>query len=304
MPGHLRVAGLTGKLPASLSAAAISLLRQSLGFDGVVVTDALEMRAVSGPYGIPGAAARAVAAGNDLLCLGRDVPEEGYRAVRAVLLAAVRSGDLPAARLEEAAARVAWLRARLAWRRAAGADPAADGATAGTGSRAAMGTVGPARAPGGIGLLAARRALRLIGGQPELRDPVVIEVEPLVNMAAGDARWGLGNWVPADSLRRVTAAPDPGIAAASALKAAAGRSLVLVVRDAHRSPATRALVTSVLAERPDAVLVEMGLPYWQPPPGACQAYLATYGATRANAEAAAGLLGLLARLWRQTPTFP
>jgi beta-N-acetylhexosaminidase len=119
-------------------------------------------------------------------------------------------------------------------------------------------------------------------------------VEPPVNMAAGDARWGLGNWAPADSLRRVAAVPDPGIAAASALKAAAGRSLVLVVRDAHRSPATRALVTSVLAERPDAVLVEMGLPYWQPPPGACQAYLATYGATRANAEAAAELLGLVA----------
>ena len=53
-------------------------------------------------------------------------------------------------------------------------------------------------------------------------------------------------------------------------------------------------MTSVLAERPDAVLVEMGLPYWQPPPGACQAYLATYGATRANAEAAAELLGLVA----------
>jgi beta-N-acetylhexosaminidase len=295
MPGHLRVAGLTGELPASLSAAAVSLLRLSLGFDGVVVTDALEMRAVSDPYGIPGAAARAVAAGSDLLCLGRDVPEEGYLAVRAALLAAVRSGGLPAARLEEAAARVAALRARLAVRRAAGAlpgaVPGADGATAGTGDRA-LGTLGPARASGGIGLLAARRALRLIGGQPELRDPVVIEVEPLVNMAAGDARWGLGNWAPADSLRRVTAAPDPGIAAASALKAAAGRSLILVVRDAHRSPATRALVTSVLAERPDAVLVEMGLPYWQPPPGACQAYLATYGATRANAEAAAGLLGL------------
>ena len=113
-------------------------------------------------------------------------------------------------------------------------------------------------------------------------------------MAAGDARWGLASWVPPDSLRRVAAAPDPGIAAASALKAAAGRSLVLVVRDAHRSPATRALVTSVLAERPDAVLVEMGLPYWRPPAGACQAYLATYGATRANAEAAAELLGLVA----------
>jgi hypothetical protein len=48
----------------------------------------------------------------------------------------------------------------------------------------------------------------------------------------------------------------------------------------------------VLAERPDTILVEMGLPYWQPPAGAYQAYLATYGASRANAQAAAELLGL------------
>jgi beta-N-acetylhexosaminidase len=115
--------------------------------------------AVSDPYGIPGAAVRAVAAGNDLLCLGRDIPEEGYLAVRTSLLTAVRSGDLPGSRLEEAAARVAALRARLAGQRAAIADSAADRATAGTGDRAALGTLGPARVPGGIGLLTARRAL-------------------------------------------------------------------------------------------------------------------------------------------------
>ena len=120
----------------------------------------------------------------------------------------------------------------------------------------------------------------------------MVEVEPLVNMAAGEARWGLDAWVPAGSLRRVAAAPDPGTAASGALKAATGRSLILVVRDAHRSPATRSLVTAVLAERPDTILVEMGLPYWQPPAGAYQAYLATYGASRANAQAAAELLGL------------
>ncbi|MFZ2045666.1 MAG: hypothetical protein WAV12_16865, partial [Trebonia sp.] len=149
-----------------------------------------------------------------------------------------------------------------------------------------------AGAIGGIGLAAARRALRLTGVLPEPRDPVVVEVEPLVNMAAGEARWGLDAWVPAGSLRRVAAAPDPGTAASGALKAATGRSLILVVRDAHRSPATRSLVTAVLAERPDTILVEMGLPYWQPPAGAYQAYLATYGASRANAQAAAELLGL------------
>jgi len=274
MPGHLLVDGLTGELPASLSAAAVALLRSALGFDGLVVTDALEMRAVSDPFGIPGAAVRAVAAGNDLVCLGRDVSEDGYLAVRAGLVHAVSAGELPGARLEEAAARVAALRSRLAAQQSA-----------------------PAAAPSaGIGLAAARRALRLTGAPPELLDPVIVEAEPPVNMAAGDARWGLGDWVPDGSLRRVSAAPDPSATASAALKAATGRSLVLVVRDAHRSTATRALVTAILAERPDAVLVEMGLPYWRPPAGACQAYLATYGASRANAAAAAELLGLVLRL--------
>jgi beta-N-acetylhexosaminidase len=280
MPGHLRVAALTGDLPASLSAAAITLLRSSLGFDGVVVSDALEMRAVSDPFGIPGAAVLAVAAGNDLLCLGRDVPEEGYLAVRAALADAVRSGLLPGARLEEAAARVAALRARLAGQRAA----AVGGGAGGHG--------GAASTADSIGLIAARRALRVAGARPELRDPIVVEVEPVPNMAAGNARWGLDAFVPTGSSRRVAAAPDPVQAAAAALKAAAGRSLILAIRDAHRSPATQHLVAAVLAERPDTVLVEMGLPYWEPPAGACQTYLATYGASRANAQAAAEFLGL------------
>ena len=279
MPGHLRVAGLTGELPASLSAAAIALLRSALGFDGVVVTDALEMRAVRDPFGIPGAAVRAVAAGNDLLCLGRDVPEDGYLAVRAALVSAVGAGDLPGSRLEEAAARVAALRRHLA------------GSSAGP-TRADESGLARARAAGGVGLAAARRAVSVTGVLPELRDPVVVEVEPLVNMAAGNARWGLRGLVPDASVRRVTAVPDAATAAADALKAATGRSLVVVVRDAHRSPATRALVTAILAERPDTVLVEMGLPYWRPPDGACKAYVATYGASRANARAAAELLGL------------
>jgi len=49
----------------------------------------------------------------------------------------------------------------------------------------------------------------------------------------------------------------------------AGRSLVAVVRDAHRDPDARSLVTALLSARPDTVLVEMGLPLWQPPGGGC-----------------------------------
>ena len=50
------------------------------------------------------------------------------------------------------------------------------------------------------------------------------------------------------------------------------------------------LVGEVLAARPDAVIVEMGVPAWTPPPGT--AYLATYGASRVCAQAAAEALGL------------
>ena len=103
--------------------------------------------------------------------------------------------------------------------------------------------------------------------------------------------------MPAGSVRRVSAAggsPDgAGPDAADApgiLAAAAGRSLVAVVRDAHRDPNTRFLVEALLAARPDLVLVEMGLPLWRPPEGT--SYLATYGASRASAHAAAELLGL------------
>jgi beta-N-acetylhexosaminidase len=296
MPGHLLVPGVTGGLPASLSAAAISLLRD-LGFAGPIVSDALEMSAVRDPFGIPGAAVRAVTAGTDLLCLGKDVDEEGYLAVRFALCDAVRSGDLPAGRLEEAAARVAALRASLAGYGAGQAAretaaPVAAGAPRASGSSAVRPAAGSGTADG-VGLRGARRALRLIGPRPELRDPVVAEVEPLLNMAAGYAHWGLADWVPPENLHRVPAQPpDPRSAAAVTLKAAAGRSLVLVVRDAHRSPATQDLVSLVLAERPDTVLVEMGLPYWRPVSGTYQAYVATYGASRANAEAAAELLGL------------
>ena len=81
-----------------------------------------------------------------------------------------------------------------------------------------------------------------------------------------------------------------GLDTAGILAAAAGRSLVAVVRDAHRDQPTRSLVSILLAARPDLVLVEMGLPRWHPPEGT--SYLATYGASRASAHAAAEMLGL------------
>jgi beta-N-acetylhexosaminidase len=353
MPSHLRVPELTGDLPASVSAAAITgLLRGELGFTGVIVSDALEMRATRDMFGIPGAAVLAVAAGTDLLCLGRDGGEDEYLAVREALVAAVRDGTLDGARLEEAADRVARLRGGLARARLSGAVPSAPV----TGGPVVAGTVPVAPVTAGtvpnitgpditdlddpglddpgldnpglegsepaVGLVAARRAVRVYGPRRTLDRPVIIEVEPRENIAAGRFGWGLGPWAPPGSVHRVgpsgrpvgviepgpdgTAGPGPGedteprpdgiaepegTGVAGILAVAAGRSLVVAVRDAHRDQQTRSLVGALLAARPDLILVEMGLPFWHPPEGT--SYLATYGASRASATAAAELLGLL-----------
>jgi beta-N-acetylhexosaminidase len=273
MPSHLRVPELTGDLPASVSRAAVTgLLRGELGFTGVIVSDALEMQATRDTFGVPRAAVLAVAAGTDLLCLGRDSDEQEYLAVRAALVAAVRDGTITGTRLEEAADRVARLRGGLARTRSV---------------RSAAASRGMAEmVADGVGLAAARRAVRVSGPRSTLRRPLIIEVEPRENIAAGRFGWGLGPWAPPGSVRRVNEVLD----AEGILAAAAGRSLVAVVRDAHRDASTRSLVSELLAARPDTVLVEMGLPLWRPPEGT--SYLATYGASRASAQAAAELLGL------------
>ncbi len=289
MPSHLRVPELTGELPASLSRRALTdLLRGDLGFTGVIVSDGLEMRAVSEPYGIPEAAVQAVIAGTDLLCLGRDQDHLSFLAVKAALLAAVRSGRLPGERLEEAAARVAELRA---WTASAGA------------SRRAVAAVRPAVAGGRsapvaaspIGLAAARRAVTIHGAPPVLRRPLVVQLVPPSNIAVGTVPWGLGGYVPADGYREIStaaAAADLPYLVAGVLAEADDRSLVIVVRDAHRHSVAMQVVQLILAGRPDAVVLEMGLPVWRP---AASSYLTSYGAGHNNGRASAEILGLAAR---------
>jgi beta-N-acetylhexosaminidase len=278
MPGHLRVPELTGDLPATLSAAAqTGLLRGELGFTGVIISDALEMRAVSGVYGLAEAAVRAVAAGTDLLCLGRDTGHDGYLAVRGALAEALASGRLPAERLEEAEQSIGRLRGWLA------------GLASAAGVDGAGGRAGRAQ----VGLAAARRAIRVSAPPGPLPDPVVLQLGAPENIAVGTVPWGLAPWVPANRIQRAPASLADGETVPvidAALAESAGRPLIVVVRDAHRYPAAQAVVTGLLAARPDVVVLDMGLPFWQPPGGV---HVATYGAARASGQAAAEVLGLV-----------
>jgi beta-N-acetylhexosaminidase len=76
------------------------LLRQELGFNGLVLTDEMEMEAIAQRYGVGRAAVLAVKAGADMVLVPWQ-PEKKVEVYEA-LLAAARSGELPAARLEQA----------------------------------------------------------------------------------------------------------------------------------------------------------------------------------------------------------
>ena len=134
-----------------------------------------------------------------------------------------------------------------------------------------------------------------------MADPVLVEIVPPSNIAVGTVPWGLSGWVAADRVHRVSTGAAAGAGSADRdiagiLAAAAGRPLLIVVRDAHRYPVARFVTRALLAARPDAVVVEMGLPVWRPP---APAYLATFGATRASSRAAAEILGLSSDLTQE-----
>ena len=106
MLGHVAYDALEPGRPASLSKASYALLCR-LGFTGVAMTDSLGMGAINGRWTLSEAAVLAVRAGADALL----TTDGSYaRAMRAAIVEAVRAGDLDAARVDQAAARMMTLK--------------------------------------------------------------------------------------------------------------------------------------------------------------------------------------------------
>ncbi|MGV9393612.1 glycoside hydrolase family 3 protein [Streptomyces olivaceus] len=283
MSGHLLVPAYDPDLPATLSRRILhDLLRDELGFGGLVVSDAIEMGAVTRRYGIDGATVKAVAAGVDAICVGGESAEEATTALLVkALVAAVTGGELPEERLADAAGRV---REFAGWS---------------AGLRAGA-SASPAPAAGeGIGQVAARRAVRVTGAArealPLTAPPHVVELAPVTNMAIGkETPWGvagpLRERLPGTTSVRVRGQElEEGTVAleSCALEPAAGRPLVVVARDAARHTWMSRAVTGLTAARPDAIVVEMGLPGTD---GAATAQIFTHGASAASGVAAAEIL--------------
>lgn len=184
MTGHL-VVPEHGELPATLNSAVLNLLRDDLGFDGVICTDALDMAAVARTYGRERSAVLALAAGVDLLCVGNPAfpgdydAEEDTRGLVEAVLAAVRDEQLPWQRLHQAAERVRALGARRAATRAE--------ARGGAGARADAGvdSCDEQSDPSRVGRDAAARAVTVTGPVPTLDAPVVVALSRTMNIASG-----------------------------------------------------------------------------------------------------------------------
>ena len=92
---HNIVQAMDGEYPASLSPAVHQYLRDTMGFDGVIMTDDLVMEAITDRYGAGEAAVLAVQAGNDLLC-STDYAEQYAAVLSAVLDGRIAFDDLNA----------------------------------------------------------------------------------------------------------------------------------------------------------------------------------------------------------------
>ena len=105
MVAHILMTQIDPDLPASLSPAVVTgLLRQEMGYEGVVCTDDLTMAAISDTYGMGEAAVLAVEAGCDLLLVCHEA--DNLTAAREALLAAVDSGRISMERLNESVYRI------------------------------------------------------------------------------------------------------------------------------------------------------------------------------------------------------
>jgi beta-N-acetylhexosaminidase len=260
MTAHIRVPWLTGELPATFSPEAlVGLLRKELGFGGTIISDGLEMRGASGAIGVPEAAVRALAAGNDLLCIGGDYAKPGATGAEEIvevtvsaIVDAVRAGRLAPERLAEAATR-----------------------------NSLLGVPRPLAAPAPLehlGLAAARRAVRVEGQLPALAGALIVQLDGPASPAVGDVPWGLPG----------ATVLHPPLSVDSVLALAHDRPLVVLGRDMHRTAGARSFVEALAARHP-VVLVEMGWPAsWRP--AGVVAYVATYGASRASSRALADLL--------------
>ncbi|MFZ5814550.1 MAG: glycoside hydrolase family 3 protein [Bacillota bacterium] len=242
-------------LPATLSRAVLTgLLREELGFQGVILTDCLEVPSIVETFGTAKAAVAAIAAGADLVLVSH-TPERQLGAIEAVR-EAIATGRIPPERAAEALERVRALRRRLS---ETGPDPE-------------LAVVG-CEAHQGLAREAAARGVTVLGELDRLRpvDPsrtvlIAVDPNPLIGVeerepTGSPVLQAMGELAP--TMRRMGIRRHPLTAEAlRAIEYSAGCDLVLVATYcAHLFPAQADLIRLLIRSgRRVAVIAQRG-PY-------------------------------------------
>ena len=279
MTAHI-VVPAWGEEPATLNPRVLGMLRAE-GFDGVIVTDALDMAAIRESVGIGGGAVRALAAGADLLCVGNptnpgdaaasDQDERDFRAARDAIVQALADGTLSVQRVAEAGARVARLADELAAERAGSAlaEPVELGGIVAR-SLTVQGDLGAAAS--GLVVLDARRRATLA---------VDSAASYVVEALAGGA-WSRR----IDTERAGADEAAAAIAEARSAAVASGSRIVVLVDRIDTDAMQRGFADAVADAAPDAVVVNVGLPS----SGSALPVIDVRASSRIGAEAARALL--------------
>jgi beta-N-acetylhexosaminidase len=271
MTSHLMLPQLDAENPATMSPTVLTgLLREELGFGGLIVSDALDMAGAASPGGIPETAVRALWAGCDLLCLGTDNTDLDIVAIEEAISAAVADGRLDQGRVDEAAGRVTALADELASSRPPVSHP----------SELVQTAIWPENDRELVAAFDVRPNAQAWRGFAGSFSVVRLEARP--NIAAGHVSWGPFAAVTdePDTPRNVLFAAHPQFEATSevsALPPATADDPVLVLgRDIHRHAFARTVVDRLRAEHTSVLVVDMG---W-PAEDRRYADVATFGASR------------------------
>lgn len=287
----------TPGLPGTLSPRVMTdLLRMEMGYEGLLLTDSLDMGAleVSG-YPVPSAAVAALAAGVDMLCIshGFDV----HRRAHAALMEAVERGEIPMSRLDAAVDRVLTAKARFGLIDRAPSQQVDAGATVGSeSSRAAARRI-------------AASAITLVKDEGELLPippgarPLIVELSGSFNPASGVVAPMVAEPLAAalggDAL---VLSVDPGESdVRQTLDRARGRMVIVATADVSKHPGQALLVRVLHEAGVKLVVVAVGGPYDLMAFPHVGTYLAAYGANPPTVDALAEVLAGRAKPQGQLP---
>lgn len=298
MTAHVTVPAIdsTPALPATLSRPILTgLLREQMGFEGLIVTDAMEMGAIVNRFGAADAAVRAVQAGADMVLIAW--PKEWTLSLdaAAAILAAVRDGRIPEAGIDRSVARILSVKEAHGLFAAAPLSPAKAAAVVTRAAdrdlarRAAAAAVTLVRDRNGLVPLSPAKAGRILVVEPQVS--ALTGVEERQGGAAGLAG-ALGQRFENVKGKVVSLKPTAEERAATLAAARAAETVVVATYRAWSGAyqAQAELVKGLLGLGKPLIVVSLREPYDLARFPQAGSYVAAYGSTAASLAAVADLL--------------